>query len=404
MAMFEYHVKDSSGKDLKGFKEAEDLQEVISELKAQNCVIIKVKEAKGKKQKAEKGLKRGKITLEDLLIFVRQMATLINAGVPLVQSLEILSDQSENLNFRTIIKKIKKDVEGGQNLSESLALHKKVFSALFVCMVRAGESSGSLDDVLERLAIYTEKVADLQKKIKSAMMYPAAMFGICILISVLMMTFIVPKFAEIFKSLGAPLPMPTQVLINVSDLIRKQFLLVAGGLTGFFFLMKYVLNTKPGRFWWHGFQMKMPIFGQLILKSAVSKFTRTLGSLIKSGVPILSAIEIVGEASGNVVIEKALIDVRKAVQEGENIAGPLERSGIFPSLVIRMVAVGEETGELEQMLNKIADFFDSQVDTAVEGLSSLIEPLVIAFLGIVIGGIVVCMFLPILSLSQAVKM
>ena len=404
MPIFEYKVKDANGTDLSGRKEAQDLNTVVNELKGQGYLILSITEAKAKGSVGNKPARGSKIKLDDLLVFARQMATMVQAGIPLVQTLDILSEQTDNPGFKLIIESIKNDVEAGKNFSDGLEMHKKVFSPLFISMVRAGESSGTLDEILDRLATYLEKMSNLQKKIKSAMIYPCVVFGIAILITTLMLVFIIPKFAEIFQSLNAKLPAPTQILIDISHFVRSQILLVLGAAAAIFFLIRAFIRTPAGRIWWDRLKLRMPIFGVLFLKSAISKFSRTLATLVKSGVPILSSLEIVGTTAGNRVIELALSDIKNSIREGEGIAGPLESKGIFPPMVVRMIAVGEETGELEEMLVKVADFFDAQVDAAVDGLSSLLEPLIIAFLGVVIGGIVVAMFLPILSLSQAIKM
>ncbi len=405
MPVFDYQVKDSGGNNVTGQKEAPNMNAMVQELKSQGYLILKVQEAKaGRHRHKQDTGKQGKIKLDDVLVFSRQMATMVDAGIPLVQSLEILSEQTEKAVFRRIIQMIKADVEGGKNFSEGLEAHKKVFSPLFISMVRAGEASGTLDEILDRLATYLEKISNLQKKIKSAMIYPIVVFGIAITITTLMLVFIIPKFAEIFQSLNAKLPAPTQMLIDFSHVLRSQFLVIAGTLGAVIFVLRAFIKTPLGTLWWDRFKLRMPIFGTLFLKSAISKFSRTLATLVKSGVPILTALEIVGNTAGNRVIELALIDVKSSIREGEGIAGPLEKKNIFPIMVVRMVAVGEETGEMEQMLVKVADFYDAQVDAAVDGLSSLLEPLIIAFLGIVIGGIVIAMFLPILNLSQAIKM
>ncbi len=404
MPIFEYQVKDANGNDLAGKKESSDLNAVILELKSQGHIIIKIEEIKTRNQARKKAVRGKKIKLDDLLVFARQMATMVEAGIPLVQTLDILTEQTENPTFKKIIGGIKTDVEGGKNFSESLEAYKKVFSPLFISMIKAGESSGTLDEILDRLATYLEKMSNLQRKIKSAMIYPSVVMAIALIITTLMLVFIIPKFAEIFKSFDAKLPGPTQLLIDVSNVIRSHFIFIAAIAVGGFLLLRAFIRTAGGRSWWDRLKLKMPIFGVLFLKSAISKFSRTLSTLVKSGVPILNSLEIVGNTAGNSVIEEALIDVKNSIREGEGIAGPLEKKAIFPPMVVRMVAIGEETGELEEMLGKIADFYDAQVDAAIEGLSSLLEPLIIAFLGIVIGGIVIAMFLPILNLSQAIKL
>jgi type IV pilus assembly protein PilC len=331
------------------------------------------------------------------------MATLVSAGVPLVQSLSILGEQVENGKLDKVIRTLHDDVESGKSLSEGLQKHTKVFSSLFVNMVRAGESSGNLEEILDRLATYIEKTAALQKKITSALIYPAVVAGMAFLITFGMITWVIPQFAGIYTSMNAALPAPTQILINISNFMRGNILLIIGGMIGFFFLFGWFVNTKPGRWWFDSQKLKLPIFGPLFLKVAVSKFSRTLSTLVRSGVPILSALEIVAKTSGNVVIERVVMEAQNSIKGGESISGPLSRKKIFPPMVVRMIAVGEETGELDKMLSKVSDFYDVQIDTTVEGLTSLIEPLVIAFLGIVIGGIVIAMFLPILTLTSAIQ-
>jgi len=405
MPLFEYNVRDANGKSINAKQEASDVNTLISELRQKGYVILNVKEAKAQAgQSAQKKGRARRIKIDDLVIFSRQMATMVEAGIPLVQTLDILADQTENATFRVAIKKIKEDVESGKSLSEGLSGHKKIFSHLFISMVKAGEQSGSLDEILDRLAVYLEKMSNLQKKIKSAMTYPVVVFAIALIITTLMLMFIIPKFADIFKSMNAPLPAPTAALINASDFVRANFLLVVGVFVGIIFLIRYLINTPKGRLLWDRLLLKMPIFGILLLKSSIAKFSRTLSTLVKSGVPILNALEIVGSTAGNKVVEGAVLECRNSIREGEGIAGPLEARNVFPPMVVRMIAIGEETGELEEMLSKIADFYETQVDTAVDGLSALLEPLIIAFLGIVIGGIVIAMFLPILTMTSAMKM
>ncbi|MBI1978402.1 MAG: type II secretion system F family protein [Candidatus Omnitrophica bacterium] len=407
MPEFEYVVKDKEGKNLTGHKEAADVNGVVAALRQEGLLIIRVTELKSKTAFFSKELfsqkHGGKVKIDDLVIFSRQLATMVEAGVPLVQSLSILGEQAENATLQRITANIRDEVEGGKSLSEALERHKKVFSNLFVSMVKAGESSGRLEEILDRLATYIEKTNALQKKIKSALVYPSVVSAMAVLITFGMMTWVIPQFAGIFTSLNAQLPFLTRVLIAVSDVMRHHVLLIIGATGGSIFLFLRFINTKGGRFWFDGVKLKMPIFGQLFVKVAISKFSRTLSTLVKSGVPILGALEIVGKTAGNVQIEKMILDVRNSIKEGESISSPLGRKKVFPPMVVRMIAVGEETGELDKMLSKISDFYDVQVDNAVDGLTALIEPLVIAFLGIVIGAIVIAMFLPILTLTQALQ-
>lgn len=405
MPEFEYVVKDKQAKSITGVREAATANDIIAWLREQDYLIVRVQERRAKVQLFSKssvgGRKARKIKMDELVVLSRQLATMVEAGVPLVQALAILSEQVENLNLQKVVQALHDDVESGSSLSDAMSKHKKVFSALFVSMVRAGEQSGSLEEILDRLATYIEKTSALRKKIKSALVYPIVVAIMAFLITFGMLTWVIPQFADIFNQLDAPLPAPTRILISFSEMLRKNILAVVIGTAAVIFCFFQLLRTKRGRLLFDTFKLKMPIFGPLLLKVAVSKFSRTLSTLVKSGVPILSAFDIVGETAGNRQIELIVADVRNSIKEGESVSAPLGKKKVFPPMVVRMVAVGEETGELDKMLTKIADFYDVQVDHAVDGLTALIEPLVIAFLGIVIGGIVVAMFLPILTLTQA---
>lgn len=408
MPVFEYQVKDKTGKDNSGVQEAPDVSTLVADLRSKGFIIVRVTKMEEKKvfsmkkgQTKKKG-KSGPIKLDDLVVFSRQMATLVSAGIPLIQALDILSEQVEKDKFKAILREMHQDVTSGKSFSESMQKHSKVFSALFINMVRAGEQSGSLEEILDRVANYLEKSSALQKKVKSAMMYPISVTAIAFLITFGMLTFVIPKFAEIFEGLDAELPVMTQTLIDVSHYLAANWVLVLGvigaGIIGFM----QGIKTRPGAMIWDSFKIRMPIFGTILLKVAVSKFSRTLATLVRSGVAILPALEIVAKTSGNVKIEKIIFSLTDCVKKGESMSGQLIKSDVFPQMVTRMIAIGEETGELEEMLMKIADFYDQQVDAAVDGLTSLIEPLIILFLGVVIGGIVIAMFLPILTLTQHV--
>jgi type IV pilus assembly protein PilC len=412
MPSFEYWVKDKTGKDMKGVQEAQDAQDLVRQLKAHDYLIVRVDQLKkgssilSVRKASSPGPRKGKsgsIKLDDLVIFSRQMATLVAAGIPLIQALDILADQMDKEKFRQVLHKMHSDVQTGKSFSEAMQVHAKVFSALFIHMVRAGEMSGKLQEILDRVAHYFEKSSALQKKVKAAVMYPTAVSIMAFGITFFMLAFVIPKFATIFDGLGAKLPAPTQILISVSNYLAINWWWILAGLGGSIFMFRKYITSPLGRLPWDSFTLRMPIFGTIILKVAVSKFARTLSTLLRSGVAILAALEIVSKTSGNARIEKVITDLMASVKRGESIAGPLEKSEIFPSMVVRMIAIGEETGELEEMLTKIADFYDTQVDTAVTGLTSLIEPLIIGFLGIVIGGIVIALFLPILTLTQAIK-
>lgn len=402
MPNFKYVAKDQNGKTVAGVLEVNDRASVIDALKKKDLIIISVEESAREFKIAFGFGRKKKIKIDDLVIFSRQLATMVDAGIPLVGALDILGEQIDNKTFGSVIRQARNDIESGASLSEAMSKHKKVFSSLFVNMVKAGESSGMLDEILDRLAEYMEKTSSLQKKVKSALVYPAVVSVMAILITLLLLLKVIPVFKTIFEGFGAELPAPTMLLINISDFLQHYFffgaiVLIAGG----FFLTRYI-NTDRGRIKFDSFLLKMPVFGILFRKVAISKFTRTLSTLIKSGVPILSALEIVGKTAGNKMVELAVDNVRNNVREGESIAEPLARSKIFPAMVTRMVAVGEQTGQLEKMLTKIADFYDDQVDAAVSGLTSMIEPLIIAFLGIVIGSIVICMFLPIFKITSII--
>ncbi|MBI3306213.1 MAG: type II secretion system F family protein [Candidatus Omnitrophica bacterium] len=409
MPTFEYYVKDQAGKDQTGIQEAMDIPTLVSILRSQGLVIIRINEVKNRKvfslQKGpkSKGGKSGKVKLDDLVIFSRQMATLVGAGIPLVQSLDILAEQVEKEKFKTILRGMHQEVQGGKSFSEAMSKHQKVFSTLFIYMVRAGEQSGNLEEILDRVANYLEKSSALQKKVKAALMYPASVTLIAFSITFAMLTFVIPKFATIFQGLNVALPRPTQILIDVSNFLAANWILVLAIIGGSAVGIVQAVKLPGVRLAWDSLKLRILIFGPLLLKVAISKFSRTLATLVRSGVPILSSLEIVSKTAGNMQIEKMIISLMEAVRKGESLAGPLGKSGVFPSMVVRMIAIGEETGELEEMLIKIADFYDTQVDTAVTGLTALIEPLIILFLGVVIGGVVIALFLPILTLAQHLK-
>lgn len=398
MPTFRYVAKEINGKTVTGVLDYTDKSLLIDALRRRGLVIISINETA--KKKASLGSK--KVKLDEVVIFSRQLATMVDSGIPLVQALDILYDQIEKPNFKKIVATMRDDIEIGSSLSDALLKHPETFSALYVNMVKAGESSGALDDILDRLASYLEKANSLQRKVKSSLIYPAVVIVMATLITLVMLLKVIPTFKGIFDMLGGALPLPTRILIGISDSLRSMFLYVAGIFVMMVFIFRRYLRTPGGKAGFDKTVLKLPIFGPLLKKVAVAKFTRTLATLVKSGVPILVSLEIVGKTAGNTVIEKALEEVRASIKEGENIADPLAKSGTFPPMVVRMIRVGEQTGELEKMLAKIADFYDDQVDAAVSGMTSLIEPLIIAFLGIVIGGIVIAMFLPVFKLTEII--
>lgn len=404
MPVFRYIAKDREGNSVTGSFEASDRLDVIDLLRKKDLIIISVEEAAPGFKLPLISLFKTRIKLDDLAIFSRQLATMVDAGITLVGALDILSEQMDNKTFRAVIIAVKHDVETGSSLSEALAKHKNIFSSLYVNMVKAGESSGMLDEILDRLAEYLEKTSALERKVASAMVYPAIVSIMALGITLLLLLKVIPVFKSIFEGFGAKLPTPTLILIAISDGLRKFFAIAAVVFIALFFVIDRYLKTEKGRIIFDKILFKLPVFGLLLKKVAIGKFTRTFSTLIKSGVPILTALEIVGKASGNKVIESAINDVRVNVREGESIATPLMKAKVFPSMVTRMVSVGEQAGELEKMLSKIADFYEDQVDATVKGLTSIIEPFIIAFLGIVIGSIVICMFLPIFKITTIMGM
>ena len=402
MPKFTYTAKDMNGRTLRGGVEAGDKKQALDVLRKKALLVLKL-EAVGKGGGVFSLFTRTKVSTDELVVFFRQLATMIEAGIPVLTSFDILIEQTPNPSLRQVLSDVRDSVNTGVSLSEAMMKHANIFSALFVNMVRAGESSGTLDVILDRIAVYTEKASALEKKIRSALIYPAVVSSMALLVTLVLIVKVIPVFKEIFIGFGAELPRPTQFIISVSDFIRAYALLMPIIIAVLIASFRWYLTTTKGRIMMDNLKLKMPVYGPLLRKVAISKFTRTLSTLVKSGVPILGALEIVAKTAGNVIVERSIERVRESVRDGESIAAPLERSGIFPLMVTRMVSVGEKSGQLEKMLSKISDFYDTQVDTSVDGLTSMIEPLIIAFLGIVIGGIVLCMFLPIFKISTIIN-
>ncbi|MBI4972581.1 MAG: type II secretion system F family protein [Candidatus Omnitrophica bacterium] len=396
--IYQYSAKDKNGFTVAGILEAGSESEAANLLHKKELVVLSLAETK--KQLAKSREARTK--LDDLVVFSRQLATMIDAGIPLVHALGILGEQTENKNLKHVVMMVRQDIEGGLSFCDCLAKHPKIFSELFINMARAGEASGMLGEVLDRLANYLEKSAALTRKVRSSLIYPGVVVTMAVLITGVLLVKVVPTFKNIFDVLGGALPLATRILILVSDLIRKQLPYLVGVLVVFIFILKKYINTDKGRYHFDAWKLDMPILGILFRKVAVAKFSRTFSTLVKSGVPILTALEIVGKTSGNKVVEEAVKSSVSSVRSGEPLSRPLSKSGVFPPMVCRMIGVGEQTGQLDKMLTKIADFYDEQVDAAVAGLTSMIEPLVIAFLGIVIGGIVISLFLPIFKITEII--
>lgn len=401
MPTYTYVVKDKGGKTHSGTLEVESRNALIEKLWKQDFIVLSIDDRpQGKGSLLRIGGPR--VKSEALVIFARQLATMVNSGIPITSALEILSEQLEDRPFRQILRKIREDIETGSSLSEAISRHRQVFSDFFVNMTRAGESSGRLDEILDRVATYLEKTDALQRKITSSLFYPAFVCVLAVGITTFLVIVIVPKFRDIFTSMGGRLPLPTQILLSVSDFMRRTFALDVLLVVGLAILWRMYLMTPAGRFWFDQAVLKIPGIGTLLQKAVIARFSRTLATLTKSGVPILSALEIVAKTAGNKVVGRAVLAARASIKEGQNIADPLSRSKVFPAMATRMISVGEKTGELEKMLTKVADFYENEVDSAIAGLTSLIEPVVITVLGVVIGAIVIALFLPVFQISTLV--
>lgn len=400
MASFVYVARESgSGRQITSSVEAASEQAAIAALLNRNLLVVSIQEKVGKKGRTS----GGRVALADLVVFTRQLATMIDAGLAMVQSLQALAEQTTNKVMRDVIKDICARVEAGDSFSEALQKHPKAFSRLYVCMVAAGEKGGLLAEILARLATYLENSARLRKKVKSAMMYPTVVTIVAILITIFLLVKVVPVFGEIFDSFGAELPGPTQFLINLSEVVKKYILLIlivgAGIVYGWF----YFIKTPFGRKFWDSYRIRMPIFGVIAHKICLARFTRTLASLVRSGVPILEVLNIVSQTVGNVVMEKAIKSAAVDIERGESISASLAKHPVFPSMIIRMITAGEQTGKIDNMLERVADFLDEEIETTLSGLTSLIEPILIVFLGVVVGGMVICMFLPIFKMPEIVN-
>lgn len=402
MPTFAYVVKDKTGKTHSGTLDVESRNALVEQLWKQDFVVLSIDEkAQGKTTSLLK-IGEPRIKSDQLVIFSRQLATMVDSGIPIAQSLDVLSEQMEDRNFKQTLRKLREEIEAGASLSEATGKHPKAFSEFFVNMIRAGESSGRLDEILDRVASYLEKVSVLQRKVKASLFYPAFVSLLALSITTFLIVVIVPKFKEIFTALGGQLPTPTLILLNVSEFMGKYLVYEVVALIGIVVAIRMYMNTPVGRYQFDQATLHVPIIGKLMQKVVIARFSRTLATLVKSGVPILGSLEIVSKTSGNKVVEKAVMAARSSIKEGENIADPLAQSKVFPAMVTRMISVGEKTGELEKMLSKIADFYENEVDAAVTALTSLIEPLIIAILGVIIGGIVIALFLPVFKFSSMV--
>jgi type IV pilus assembly protein PilC len=402
MPAFVYKARMLTGGLTEGTLEANDQRAAVDQLRGQKLVPLEISEAPPSILSRLAALSpfKPKVGPKELVLFSRQLSTLVSAGVPLVQGLTILEEQVESKLFKGIVHTIKEDIEAGQSITDALRKHPNAFEELYVSMIKAGEVGGILDIILERLSTYLESAENLRAKVKGAMMYPAVVSCIAGAVTLFLLIGVIPTFSNIFAGFGAELPFITQMMIDLSNFLRRFWYLVLLSPVVFIVLLKQYRKTEMGHRNFDAFTLKVPVFGILLKKVAVAKFTRTLGTLIKSGVPILQALETVAKTSGNKVIEIAIMTARESVKEGERIATQLKKSNIFPPMVIQMVAIGEETGNLDTMLNKIADFYDQEVDVAVKGLTSMIEPIIIVVMGVAIGFIVVAMFLPMFELGS----
>jgi type IV pilus assembly protein PilC len=400
MATFVWRGKTLGGAPQSGEVTFDTQEEVLNFLRKKKVVITSIQE-KPKELKLSFGIRK-RVSTKDLAVFTRQFATMINAGLPLVQCLEILSKQTEKQGFKRIIAEVMHDVESGSTLAEALSKHKTVFDQLFVNMVESGEAGGILDDILLRLATYIEKAEALKRKVKSAMMYPTVVLVVALGATTFMLLFIIPTFAKMFMDFGGQLPLPTRIVLGMSHALQNYWWVIGGSLLSLVIGLRAYYHTDGGKSVIDRLQLKVPVLGEVLRKAAIARFTRTLGTLIKSGVPILTGLEITARTAGNKVISESIMKTRASIREGETLAAPLRQSEVFPAMVVQMIAVGEETGALDEMLKKIADFYDDEVDTAVDTLTSVIEPVMIVVMGVMVGGMVVAMYLPMFKLVAVV--
>ena len=399
MPKFTWTGRSKDGKTHKGNMEAASEGAVTASLRRQGIQATKVKGAGGLNTEINISFLQPKITTKDIVVFTRQFATMIDAGLPLVQCLDILSNQQPNKTFKEVLLKVKSDVESGSTFADALRMHPKAFNELYVNLVAAGEVGGILDTILNRLAAYIEKALKLKKKVKSAMTYPATIVGIAVVVIAVILIFVIPAFEQIFTDFGGALPAPTQIVINLSNLIQNYILIILVLLFLAVFIFKKIYASDKGRRTLDRWALQLPVFGMLIRKVAVARFARTMATMISSGVPILDGLDIVARTAGNRTVEDAIKQVRISISEGRTIAEPLKESGVFPPMVCQMIEVGEQAGALDTMLSKIADFYDDEVDDSVNNLTAMMEPLLMLFLGVTVGGLVIAMYLPIFQLA-----
>jgi type IV pilus assembly protein PilC len=401
LPVWTWEGRSKTGELKKGEMEASDEAQVQQRLRAMALSNVKIRKRALQISLKLPGL--GGISQKDLVIFTRQFATMIDAGLPLVQCLDILASQLDNLAFREVLTKVKVKVESGSTLADALNDHPKVFDTLYTQLVAAGEIGGILDTILNRLAAYIEKNEKLKSKVRGAMVYPSIVLTVAVGVTTVLLLFVTPTFEKMFKDFGGAMPAPTQIVIDLSKFLQKYIVMMVVGAIAFAVAFSFWKKSKSGRDQWDRFTIKSPVFGQLIRKVAVARFTRTLGTMISSGVPILDGLEVVAKSAGNTVVERAIRYTKEKISEGKTIVEPLSQTKVFPPMVVQMIGVGEATGAMDQMLTKIADFYDDEVDAAVAALTSMIEPIMMVFLGAVVGGFLVAMYLPIFSIAGAVK-
>lgn len=400
MPSFSYVAREAaSGREIRNVMDANTEQEAIANLLGRNMLVVSIQEASGKKGKATTGA----VPLQDLVMFTRQLATLIDAGIAIVQALQALAEQTDNKIMRDVIRDICARVESGDNFSSALIKHPKTFERIYYCMVDAGEKGGLLAEILARLATYLENTVRLHKKVKSAMMYPTIVTLVAITITCFLLIKVVPTFGEIFSGFGSKLPAPTQFLIELSAWMQKWWWAIGGAAGATIYGWLSFIKTKVGLEFWDRNRIRLPVFGHIAHKICLARFARTLSSLIRSGVPILEVLNITANCVGNVVMEKAIRGAAADIERGDGISAALGRHPVFPVMIIRMLSAGEQTGKIDAMLERVADFLDDEIETILDGLTSLIEPLLIVFLGVVVGGIVIAMFLPIFKLSDIIN-
>jgi type IV pilus assembly protein PilC len=401
MPVYQWVGKNRLNKVQKGEMEALSEAAVRASLVRQKIAPTRIK-PKPKDLFANISFLQPKVKEKDIILFARQFSTMIDAGLPIIQCLDILHTQQDNTTFKKVLKQVKESVEGGATMAEALKAFPKHFDSLFVNMIAAGEAGGILDTILRRLAAYMEKAARLKARVKGAMTYPLATLAIAIIVLAVILVFVIPVFEEMFTDFGSELPAPTQFVVFLSDMVKSKILYIIAAAILFGFAFKKYYATEKGRDATDALVLKLPVFGMLLRKVAVAKFTRTMGTMLTSGVAILEALDIVAKTAGNRSVEKAIYNVRSGIAEGRTMADPLTESGVFPPMVCQMISVGESTGALDAMLEKIADFYDEEVDQAVENMTALIEPIMLVFLGVTIGGLVIAMYLPIFKMASAI--